>query len=85
MMCPPSLGTKRFVGAEITYRLPKPGHMKLLEENREYVVLTYSKMISAESVTTVNRHNTEEVHEFKECVDTRFLSFDAEGVYAHMH
>ena len=76
---------KTVVGGEITYRLPKPGHMKRLEENREYVVLTYSKMISAESATTVNRLKTAAVHELKECVDTRFLSFDAEGVYAHMH
>ena len=63
----------------------KMASMKRLEENREYVVLTYSKVISAESATTVNRLKTAAVHELKECVDTRFLSFDAEGVYPHMH
>ena len=60
----PIIGNKKtVVGGEITYRLPKPGHMKRLEENLEYVVLTYNKMTSAESDTTVNRLKTAAVEE----------------------
>ena len=78
---------KTLTGSELGCRLPKPGHMKRQEENREYLRLTYKRMCGEEDSGAVGRLKTSAVTRIKECVDTRFVSLGSQNnntIYDHM-
>ena len=69
---------KTITGNDLSYRLPKPGHMKRSEENRVYVTVTYAKMTYAKQDSTarsINRLKAAAIPSLIQCVETRFMSF----------
>ena len=85
---PIAVNGKTLTGNELSYSLPKPGHMKRHEENREYVIVTYKRMKNSEAATkdTVGL-KTKAITLLKECVDARFdtLGLQNNDIFKHMH
>ena len=76
---------KALVGNVLSYSMPKPGHMKRKEENREFVTVRYDRTMHAgEDTRTVNRLKAAALPTLNECADNRFTSLNS-PFYQNMH
>lgn len=73
--------------AVLKYKLPQPGHLKRLEENRKYTSVVYENMIFKAS--DIQNHcartlRKETVDKLLTCIQNRFAFFSVRGAQDHV-